>query len=299
MAKKVTAKKRTKKNAKGQFVRGSLKQIGVLTLAQNDDTNGFFQLRKELRENFKDVEGKDFSLHFRFANGDNSKLSALAAELLQIPVEVIITGGTRATKEVLALNPAMKVIQAVGGEDPGGPNRTGFYLDVVTMCTGQVTELKAKNITDLTILYNGPSQAKNHPDPYTQAVVAATGLNLSSINVGDFADLTTQLTSGTVFTSADPNVVAGFMLIPNGMFFDHCITIAQTVEAAMLTRPNTWAIYPEQEFKDVHSPSTKSRVIVSGSDVVQAYIDTAQHVHDHLKGNAMKPSKKAKPHHDP
>ena len=154
-ANKKPANKPAKKAPKDVFKKGSLKQIGILTLAKNDDTNGFFRLRQELRNKY--VEGKDISLHFRFANGDNSKLSTLAAELLQIPVDVLVTCGTRALQEVLALQPQLppnlEIVQAVGGEDPD-PDASGFFLDVVGMCTGQLNELRQKNITELTILHD-------------------------------------------------------------------------------------------------------------------------------------------------
>ena len=298
--KKVAAKK-------AQFAPGAMKQIGILTLTKNDDTNGFFQLRKSLREDFGYVEGKDISLHFRFANGDNSKLSALAAELLAIPVELFVTGGTRALKEVSALNPNIKIIQAVGGEDPssgGGAGassqRTGFFLDVATMCTNQVNRLKnQKHKTDLTVLHDSTSQVKNDRNPFTAVVQAATGIDLNEIDVGNSDELQSKLTAGPVFKSSNTNVVAGFMVIPNGMFFDNCKFIAQKVDAAMQTRPNTWATYPEPEFKDEHSAATKNRVIVSGHKVAKAYKDTAAHIDDHLKGKPPKPSKEADKQEDP
>jgi hypothetical protein len=305
MVKKAKKKAGTKKKKakKLKFVQGTLKQIGVLTLAQNDDTNGFFLLRQSLRDDFKYVEGKDFSLHFRFANGDNSKLSALAAELLDIPVDLIVTAGTRALKEILALPDLpknLKMIQAVGGEDPGSSQtRTGFFLDVVNMCQKQVTRLKnKKKITDLTILHDFSSQMKNDNDPYTAVIQAAADLKLNSIGVS-FTDLEDKLTAGPIFSSDDDNVVAGFMLIPNGMFFGNATLIGQKVDAAMAARPNTWAIYPEPEFKDGHSVSTKDRVIILGHDVAKAYKNTASHINDHLKGKNFKASKEAELKEDP
>jgi hypothetical protein len=296
---RAAGRKQGRIRAPRQYVKGNLKQIGILTLAKNDDTNGFDQLRQGLRgHNY--VEGKDISLHFRFADGDNSKLSALAAELLDIPVDVMVTGGTRALKELLALNPptGLRIIQAVGGEDPGGANRTGFFLDVTAMCTGQVTELKQKNITNLTVLHCSASQLQNFSDPFSAVVQAASGLNPNVIDVSDFADLQAKLTATSVFTGSN-TVVAGFMLIPNGMFFDNYTTIAQIVDAAMQTKPNAWAIYPEPEFLSAHTPSTKSRVIVSGHDVAKAYKDTADHIDDYLKGSTMRGSAKAGSKHIP
>ena len=154
----------------------ALRQIGILTLAKNDDTDTFNEFRKQLHVHHK--EGEEVSLHFRFANGDNSKLSALAQQLLDIPVEVIVTAGTRAFNAVLDLNPNIRIIQAVGGEDPsaGGPNRTGFHLNVLQMCKNQFNDLKAKNITDLTILQDSTSQSTNAIKPFHEQMGGTASL---------------------------------------------------------------------------------------------------------------------------
>ena len=140
---------------------------------------------------------------------------------------------------------------------------------------------------------------KNDRNPFTAVVQAATGIDLNEIDVGNSDELQSKLTAGPVFKSSNTNVVAGFMVIPNGMFFDNCKFIAQKVDAAMQTRPNTWATYPEPEFKDEHSAATKNRVIVSGHKVAKAYKDTAAHIDDHLKGKPPKPSKEADKQEDP
>lgn len=264
----------------------ALRQIGILTLAKNDDTDTFNEFRKQLHVHHK--EGEEVSLHFRFANGENSKLSALAQQLLDIPVEVIVTAGTRALNAVLALNPNIRIIQAVGGEDPGGPNSTGFHLNVLQMCKKQFNDLKAKNITELTILHDSTSQSTNanKPFPAVKADATAAGITVHEIDAKNPTELTTKLTP--------PAVKGGFMLIPNGWFFNppHCKYIADIVDAAMLNDQNIWAIYPEREYLDAH-PNPPPQVLIRGHKIKKAYKDAADHVDDFLNNRQMKPSKEA------
>jgi len=63
--------------------------------------------RQGLRE-LNYVEGKNIAIEWRFADGNRDRLAALAAELVGLKVDVIVTGGsapTRAAKEATSLIP--------------------------------------------------------------------------------------------------------------------------------------------------------------------------------------------------
>ena len=65
-------------------------RVGILTPAQNGATPVLEALRKGLAD-FGYVDGKTIQLDFRFAKGNIDALRALAAELAQIPVDLIVT----------------------------------------------------------------------------------------------------------------------------------------------------------------------------------------------------------------
>ena len=44
------------------------------------------------------VEGQNLVIEYRWAEGQDERLPALAAELVRLPVEVIVAGGTAATR---------------------------------------------------------------------------------------------------------------------------------------------------------------------------------------------------------
>jgi ABC transporter substrate binding protein len=72
-------------------------RIGVLTPAQSDATPILDALRKGLAD-FGYMDGKTIRLDFRFAKGNTDALRAHAAELAQIPVDVIVIDGSSATR---------------------------------------------------------------------------------------------------------------------------------------------------------------------------------------------------------
>lgn len=147
------------------FSRGSslpLRLIGILTLARSDNTQAFQRLRKGLRKYYS--EGVDISLHFRFAN-DETELPSLAAQLLRIPVDVMVTGGMQALSAVTAQSNDVKIVH-IGDNFPAGPLNpiTGYYFNGPAVCTRQLDKLvRASSAqTTVTVLVDDP---ENQADP--------------------------------------------------------------------------------------------------------------------------------------
>lgn len=116
---------------------GKIARVGVLSPADSDKTPAAVAFRKTLGE-LGYVEGKSIVLDFRLAGGHNERLGDLAAELVQIPVDVIVAGGTTAVRAAAGITHNIPIIQAAGGDPvsaglaaslarPGG-NVTGFTI---------------------------------------------------------------------------------------------------------------------------------------------------------------------------
>jgi hypothetical protein len=73
-----------------------ISRVGVLTPAATDATPAFQAFRKGIRD-LGYVEGQTIVLDFRFARGNLDALPSLAAELVRIPVDVIVTDSTNGT----------------------------------------------------------------------------------------------------------------------------------------------------------------------------------------------------------
>src|SRR5216684_6024065 len=61
------------------------------------------------------VEGRDFVMEFRFAEGYSDRLPELAADLVRARVDVIVTGGTPATMAAKQATQTIPVVFTVAG----------------------------------------------------------------------------------------------------------------------------------------------------------------------------------------
>jgi len=107
--------------------------VGVLDTSPRLRNANFDALRQGLRERGH-VEGQNVAFEYRSADGRNESFAALAAELVRLDVDVIVTRGTPAALAARAATPTIPVVMAAAGEpvaiarDPVRPsgNMTGF-----------------------------------------------------------------------------------------------------------------------------------------------------------------------------
>ena len=78
-----------------QQASAKIPRVGILTQASSDQAPMFDAFREGLR-NLGYVEGRNIILEFRFARGDHTRGPQLAAELVALPVDVIVVEGLTA-----------------------------------------------------------------------------------------------------------------------------------------------------------------------------------------------------------
>ena len=98
------------------------------------------------------VEGKNLATEWRFADGQHARLPGLAAELVQMKVEVVVTHSTPDTKALLQATRTIPIVTSVFdpvGDGfaaslarPGG-NITGLSIMAIDLSPKQVELLKA------------------------------------------------------------------------------------------------------------------------------------------------------------
>jgi putative ABC transport system substrate-binding protein len=220
-------------------------RIGVLTPGGSDRTPSVEAFRKGLQE-LGYIEGRSIILDFRFAKGHNEALPRLAAELVKIPVDVIVAGGTTAVQAAAQVTRSIPIIQAAGGDPvsaglaaslahPGG-NVTGFTIRANEPSGKRVELLKRAfpGITLVTVLLDPTSIATQPQLRATEEVADALGLRLQLLSAGTPEEL----------DALDPAALAGsegLVVLPNGMFWDRRATIVALAAAARVP-----AIYPSR-----------------------------------------------------
>jgi putative tryptophan/tyrosine transport system substrate-binding protein len=70
-------------------------RIGILSPAQQTSTKSFDAFREGLR-GLGYIDGENITIEYRLAAGDLSRLPAMAADLVRLPVDVILTDGPKA-----------------------------------------------------------------------------------------------------------------------------------------------------------------------------------------------------------
>jgi putative ABC transport system substrate-binding protein len=112
-------------------------RIGILSLAASSSTKAFDAFRDGLRE-LGHIEGATIKIEYRLAAWDYSRLSAMAADLVRLPVDVIVVpDGRRAAQTAQEATRTFPMVAATAGADPvaaglavslahPGANLTGF-----------------------------------------------------------------------------------------------------------------------------------------------------------------------------
>jgi putative ABC transport system substrate-binding protein len=98
---------------------GQPARIGLLAFGQELTSPLFGVFRDEMR-NLGHVEGRTYVLEFRAAGGDPNRLDSLAAELSQIPVDVVVTDGGTASIAAKKATGSIPGVTAAAYQDHGG-----------------------------------------------------------------------------------------------------------------------------------------------------------------------------------
>jgi putative ABC transport system substrate-binding protein len=181
---------------------------------------------RAFREGLNDtgyVEGRNVMIEYRWAEGRNDRLPALAAELVRLPVNVIvILGSTQASIAAKAATTMIPIVFATGG-DPvqlglvASLNRPGGNLTGVTILTVAVTakrlELLHELVPTATIIAALVNPTTVLAEPETrdlQAAARTLGLTLHVLHASSEQEIDTafmtlvQLRAGGVLFGPDP-----------------------------------------------------------------------------------------------
>jgi ABC transporter substrate binding protein len=96
---------------------GKVPRVGILSPAGNEATPDLTAFRERLHD-LGYVEGQTIVLDFRLSKGIVDALPALAAELVRVPVDVIVTVTTSATLAAFGATRTIPIVMATTGGDP-------------------------------------------------------------------------------------------------------------------------------------------------------------------------------------
>jgi putative ABC transport system substrate-binding protein len=158
--------------ARAQQPAGRVYRVGYLSIGVRERSYAMIAFEEGLRSLGYRV-GENVAIEYRFANGERERLPALAADLVRLGVDIIVTGFNPITVAAMNATTTIPIVMATGIDPvsaglvaslarPGG-NVTGFAADSGGEILGKRFELMKEtlpNLSRLGILFN-PDFAHN------------------------------------------------------------------------------------------------------------------------------------------
>jgi putative ABC transport system substrate-binding protein len=224
-------------------------RVAILSPAATDATPIFDGFRKGLRE-LGYAEGNKIILDFRLAKGNVDALPRLAAELVGIPVDVIVTDGSPATRAAVDATGTIPIVIGVSGDPvvlgfvtsirrPGG-NVTGMSARVEVLSGKRVSLLKlaVPAITSISTLMNPRSLSAASALSAAEDAAGALALRIHPLRVSAPDEL-------RALSPADLAGTDALLVLASPLFWNNRATVIALASAARLP-----AIYPERECAD-------------------------------------------------
>ena len=227
-------------------------RIGILeTVSPALNARNLDALQRGLRE-LGYVEGRNYVLEYRSADGDAQRYPVLAEELVRLGVDLIVTRGTPAARAAKNATEKIPIVMAAIGEPLGvgvveslarpGGNLTGL--------SAFVTELAGKRVELVKELRPGGSTAALFhnmgnpvvPPQWEETKKAAQALGLEAI----LLDVRSKDDIHTAFDQAAARRVDTLLVGIDGL-----LQVNRQLIVDLATKQRLAAIYPSKEFTDV------------------------------------------------
>jgi putative ABC transport system substrate-binding protein len=255
-------------------------RIGYLSAQSlSAESSRFDGFRQALRELGYD-EGKNTVIEYRFADGNFDRLRDLAAELVRLKVEVIVTGGSPGTRAAQKATKTIPLIMTLVGDPtefvaslakPGGnitgltqiaPQLSGKRLELLKEAFPKISRVVV--FVDATVTAQQMSQNLQE----TQMAAEALGVKLHSVVVkGSNPDLEAG------FRTATNHRADALIILPGPLLALHRKRVV-----ALAGKSRLPAIYPHTEFVD------DGGLLFYGPDFVDLFRRAAIYVDKILKG---------------
>jgi putative ABC transport system substrate-binding protein len=195
-------------------------RIGYLAAGSPPVDKAFLQGLRDLGY----IEGQNITIEYRFADGKNERLPGLAAELIGLKVDIIVTGGTPAAVAAKRTTSMIPVVMAIVA-DPVGEGLVGSLARPGGNVTGLAnldTELSEKRLeilkevipglSSVAILWNPANPA--HRPALAESEIAAKGLGvrLRPVDVRDPNEFK------SAFSAMSREHAGALMLLADSMF---------------------------------------------------------------------------------
>ena len=173
------------------------------------------------------VEGKNIAIEWRYAEGKEDLVSKLAAELVQLNVEIIVTDGTNVTRAAKNATKTIPIVMASDADPVGngfvvslarpGGNITGL-VNLLTGLSGKRLELLKEAIPGILrvgILWNPENPSSVSGFKETQEAARTLEMQLQSLEVRGADDFAGAFQAATKAKARALTVVSDSLMFSN------------------------------------------------------------------------------------
>ncbi len=223
-------------------------RIGYLALgSRSAGTEAFLQGLKDLGY----IEGKNVAIEYRWAEGNESRLPALAAEIVRLNPDLILVGGSAAARAAQQLTKEIPIV-IPDSADPVGAglvaslshprgNVTGLTIMAPRLGGKRLELLKEAfpRVSQVAVVTNVTSANRDGEAPVKDIIVAAQplGVQVQVIVLREASEIE------GIFSLMTRKRVQAFILIPTPLFTYH-----RKVIVDMASKSRLPGIYPHRGF---------------------------------------------------
>ena len=204
---------------------GKLSCLGILETSSPDPER--LRLWSLFRQRLRELgyeEGTNIRFEARWADGKPDSLPALAAELVRMKVDAIVTTGTPAAYAAQRATNTIPIVMATGvsvgmelnqGKAGSGANITGLSDLAPGLSADRLSLLSelVPRCSKFAVLWDKTNPSGSLAVPEYQQAASTMGLSLAIHGVGGISDFDAAL--------AEMKGTGGFIAVPSAMFFAH------------------------------------------------------------------------------
>jgi ABC-type uncharacterized transport system substrate-binding protein len=176
-------------------------RIGLLIGSSESFVASYVAIFRQALRALGYVEGGNIAIDYRYADGNYDRLSVLAADLVRLKVDIVVTEGTPPTRAAKQATTTIPIVMTVTGDPvaaglvtnlarPGG-NLTGASFFFPEMAAKRLQLLKEVSpaLSRVTVVWN-PSNAVHGPTAKAvEAAAKALGINVQYVQIQAPADV--------------------------------------------------------------------------------------------------------------
>jgi putative tryptophan/tyrosine transport system substrate-binding protein len=234
------------------------------------------------REGLRDlgyVEGRNIVIEYRWAEGDYKRFAKLVAELLAVPVDIIVTAGTPAAQAVLAASKTIPLVMVAVGDPVGthlvaslahpGGNATGL-TSIAPDLEGKRLELLSRvtpALSRIAVLWNPDNAFHIGAERQVHEAAGVLHRDVRSVRVRTAADF------DAAFDAVTAGNVGAMTVLADRVFLHNRLRIVEFAERRRMP-----AVYAYRELVDAGG------LMSFGPDYADMHRHAATYVDKILKG---------------